>query len=215
MKFLSLLALAVMLLDARAQGGGMPPQEMIPGKKGFEIAAERLPTGNIRFTSSFKSRSGNFEDYRLSLSVVQVHLTDTEWNWSTKGLRRLPGEQRGQSIVCVFDVTPQELATPNVSFTIVKSNKGDGLSTPLTWFVPLAKLLPTQPALLCPDLYFDIARDREKHTLTLFLDCGHAPWDHGLEFYFVNGKYLKRFISYTEEERTDARKTVEELYHGK
>jgi hypothetical protein len=56
-----------------------------------------------------------------------------------------------------------------------------------------------------------ILRDREKHTLTLSLDCGNAPWDHFLDFYFADGKYIKRIISYSERSEGAYDKSVEEL----
>jgi hypothetical protein len=149
MKLLSLLGLVVMLLDALAHGVSMPPIEMAPGKEGLDITAERLPNGNMRFTATYKYSSGSFEDYQVSLSVVQVHVTDKGWDFSTKSVRPLPGEQWGKSIGCVFEITPAELiANPNLSFTIVKPNNGDVPATSPTWFLPLAKalLLRSEPS---------------------------------------------------------------------
>jgi len=133
-----------MLLGAMAHGAAFSPVEMTPGKEGFAIAAERLPNG-MRFTATYKYSSGSFADYQVSLSVVQVHLRDDGWDFSTKLLRELPGEQQGQGIVCVFDITPEELeATLNMAFTIIKPNHGDAPAASLMWFVPLAKVLVLQ-----------------------------------------------------------------------
>ena len=64
--------------------------------------------------------------------------------------------------------------------------------------------------------YLAIIRDREKRTISLGIEGGHTPNVYGVDFYFADGKYLKRSFGYTGE--VDGRLQdlgLEELYHGK
>lgn len=104
---------------------------------GFEIHAEPVTGGDVKFTVKLSERSMKFRE-KWFTSLSKVHVTDH--SMEAGGIRKLPAEREGDTITCIFTVTPQELADPDISFYFGMPDPGhpniDHFYAPLKNFLP-------------------------------------------------------------------------------